>query len=654
MSLPDRTRRCSVIGRGRNARALWNPNLWNKYWNCLCRRIFSHSISHKYSRKSVLRELTMWKRKLGNQSKTRSRNGKAGLTLLCLCSSNEALFVLLHCFYVQVEQRRAPELKGKPTCVVQYNNWKGGAMIAVSYEARAYGITRAMRGEEAKKRCPDVNLIQVPTANGKSDMQLYRDAGAEVIRAIEDHVDRIERASIDESYVDVTSQAHDRLGKVKDNSELLQGLEDSFIVGSDHVPAGNRERQLEAEKDKREAEKRGIRTDPELLKSEGAATDNSKEKVKNLQDFLHGEEDRLLAAGALVVKELRDRVLAETQFTVSAGIGHNKMMAKGLGKKFGDHVCDTLKIDSMGELSAINLSLLRAKFGSERGTWLSRISRGIDDAEVKGRCLAKSIGCSKTFFNRPLKSLQDGHKWVESLCNESIPCYFLLPFSRSFQKSKNTPPTKGPSNMSLVDKWNAKLDRRRSKSCPFRKGLLRVKQDAKATLTKVLNEIFDVLYVSNEGVGSQRQLPSHPCPWISRWQPPPTLNSSSGQQDERRRKPKRPFFFAPKAKSNPRTIAEGRGEGKDEKKKDTSSSQLRRRRRRREYMQNIDPNVLAELPEDIRRDIQSKTAALATYLRKQGKQHSNHDQHLKYEVRWLTEPRFKRCGHSNANKIQKF
>jgi len=129
-------------------------------------------------------------------------------------------------------------------------------------------------------------------------------------------------------------------------------------------------------------------------------------------------------------------------------------LSQGLGKKFGDHVCDTLKIDSMGELSAINLSLLRAKFGSERGTWLSRISRGIDDAEVKGRCLAKSIGCSKTFFNRPLKSLQDGHKWVESLCNEvssrveqdlrdnnRLPQRLIV--SASFQKSKKTPPTKG-------------------------------------------------------------------------------------------------------------------------------------------------------------------------------------------------------------------
>lgn len=45
-------------------------------------------------------------------------------------------------FFYAVEQRKQPELRGQPTAVVQYNSWKGGGLIAVSYEARKYGVKR--------------------------------------------------------------------------------------------------------------------------------------------------------------------------------------------------------------------------------------------------------------------------------------------------------------------------------------------------------------------------------------------------------------------------------------------------------------------------------------------------------------------------------
>jgi len=270
---------------------------------------------------------------------------------------------------------------------------------------------------------------------------------------------------------------------------------------------------------------------------------------------------------------------------------------------------------------------------------------------------------------------------VESLCNEvssrveqdfrnnsRLPQRLIV--SASFQKSKNAPPTKGPSNMSLVDKWNAKLDRRRSKSCPFRKGILRVKQDARFTLTKVLNEVSDQsgkfppiialgLAAGNivpliprgsttldkffskrplnkrtmspprqqhqqqlqqqqqqqqpqqqQQQQSQRQREHSSSTSKTEMQPassferPPTISS---EQQDKRRKVRRAFFFAPnrplEAKANASSIVEGGGSGKlnGERRR---SSQPMSRRRRKEYMQSIDPNVLAELPEEIRRDIQ--------------------------------------------------
>ena len=49
---------------------------------------------------------------------------------------------LIYVVYGAVEQRKQPNLRGLPTAVVQYNEWKGGGLIAVSYEARKYGVKR--------------------------------------------------------------------------------------------------------------------------------------------------------------------------------------------------------------------------------------------------------------------------------------------------------------------------------------------------------------------------------------------------------------------------------------------------------------------------------------------------------------------------------
>jgi len=83
----------------------------------------------------------------------------------------------MDCFYVQVEAREQPALAGVPAAVVQYNTWQGGGIIAVNYEARAQGVSRNMRGAEAREKCPGLQLVTVPVLRDKANLSKYRAAG---------------------------------------------------------------------------------------------------------------------------------------------------------------------------------------------------------------------------------------------------------------------------------------------------------------------------------------------------------------------------------------------------------------------------------------------------------------------------------------------
>lgn len=67
-----------------------------------------------------------------------------------------------------MERKLDPGLCGVPCAVVQYNKFQGGGIIALSYEAKAKGVKRSMRGNDAKLVCPDIKLVTVPVANEKA------------------------------------------------------------------------------------------------------------------------------------------------------------------------------------------------------------------------------------------------------------------------------------------------------------------------------------------------------------------------------------------------------------------------------------------------------------------------------------------------------
>lgn len=323
----------------------------------------------------------------------------------------------MDCFYVQVEQRRNPELRGKPCAVVQYKTWKGGGIIAVSYEARDFGVTRNMRGDEAKEKCPEITLVRVPEARGKANLTHYREAGAEVIAVLSCFCDSCERASVDEAYLDLTEKVKIRMNTMEIEEIAEKSAATTFLEG--------------------------FMTDG----GDNKIVDHDAWKTSLEED----ENNRRLAVGAIIVSEMREAVLTETQFTCSAGVAHNKMLAKlgggrhkpnkqtlvthcavpklfetvpiqkvrNMGGKLGVEVCSSLKVEKMSELAKHSLGELQGWFGDKTGEWLYQVSHGVDHEPVRPRQLPKSTGCGKNFPGKSKLATADQVKyWLEQLAGE--------------------------------------------------------------------------------------------------------------------------------------------------------------------------------------------------------------------------------------------
>ena len=96
----------------------------------------------------------------------------------------------LDAFYASVEQRDAPELRGRPVIV------GGGVVLAASYEAKARGVRTAMGGRQARELCPDA--VVVPPR-----MEAYSAASKAVYEIFRDTTPLVEGLSIDEAFLEV-------------------------------------------------------------------------------------------------------------------------------------------------------------------------------------------------------------------------------------------------------------------------------------------------------------------------------------------------------------------------------------------------------------------------------------------------------------------
>jgi DNA polymerase-4 len=242
----------------------------------------------------------------------------------------------LDAFFASVEQRDQPDYRGKPV-VVGALPGNRGVVAAASYEARKYGIHSAMPISEASRRCPDAVYL-------RPDMNKYATASKQIFAALTAITPAIEKASIDEAYLDISGlqKVHGspkQIGlKIKQCIANATGLGASVGIGPNRLIA------------------------------------------KLGSDYRKPD-------GLTIVPP--ERV---TEFLAPMPIGNLRGAGPQAQKKFA-----AMSITTIGQLLTVDHSLLAQHLGKRAADGFIRQARGIASAEIRPNRQRKSISKERTF-----------------------------------------------------------------------------------------------------------------------------------------------------------------------------------------------------------------------------------------------------------------
>lgn len=349
-------------------------------------------------------------------------------------------------FYAQCETLRLGLPPTQPLAVRQWN-----AVIAVNYPARARGVKRGTQVEEVLSVCPDIALPHVATwreghstwayrldvnmymSSDKAALDPYRQVSRKSLRLIKatlpKALQKIEKASVDEVFLDLSAQIH---------SILMQRYPD---LGVKHDP------------DELDLPLRLPLDNPIQWGNTQVPEKSDTEPVLDSQDWKDCQDwdDITLSIGAEIVRELRRTIWEEMGLTCSAGIAHNKTLAKiaaglnkpnrqtvvpndvvedvlaplriksirGLGGKLGDQASAAFGSDQVKDLLQISIQTMSKKLGQQSGSWLFNVIRGHETSEVIERTDLQSMLTAKT-FTPAVRDENQATKWLRIFAADLI------------------------------------------------------------------------------------------------------------------------------------------------------------------------------------------------------------------------------------------
>ncbi|MCJ1401352.1 DNA-directed DNA polymerase eta rad30 [Xylographa trunciseda] len=335
---------------------------------------------------------------------------------------------------VQVWKDSSSENRG--TWLTSSQQWQG--LIAINYPARKFGMNRHITITEAKKLCPNLIMQHVATwkegdekwayhkdafaqiATHKVSLDPYRLESRRILACIKETLpapplQRVEKASIDEVFLDLSAQIH---------SILLERYPELGGPPPYDDPTEN------------------------LPRPPTTALDWNTDALVDLDNMETEDDDPdwddiAMQIGSEIVRGVRAAIRENLKYTCSAGIAHNKMIAKlgsahkkpnqqtivrnravqqflsgfkftkirNLGGKLGDQVVSTFGTDQVTELLGVPIEQLKFKLGDDTGSWVYQIIRGQEYSEVNSRTQIKSMLSAKSF--RPsINTFEQAVRWL--------------------------------------------------------------------------------------------------------------------------------------------------------------------------------------------------------------------------------------------------
>jgi DNA polymerase-4 len=267
------------------------------------------------------------------------------------------LHIDMDAFFSSVEQKRHPELAGKPVVVGgEGDPTKRGVVSTASYEARKFGIHSAMPLRTAYKLCPGAIFLPV-------DYEEYSRVSEEVKTILKEFSPIMEDVGIDEAFLDISPVD-------RSSEEIVKEI------------------------------KKRINDETGLTCSIGIAPNKLLAKMAS---------DMQKPDGLTII--LEDDI--ETRIWP---LSVRKLW--GIGPKTEAYLKE-MGIQTVGDLASLSLDRLIEEFGQSYGSYLYEASRGIDENPLVTHWEPKSIS-RETTFQRDVDNWQVIAKTLAELTKEVV------------------------------------------------------------------------------------------------------------------------------------------------------------------------------------------------------------------------------------------